>query len=169
MSSPLRRCLQTTTIAFTTVIESGEVRAVAHPDLQEVSTWPCDSGTPLDVLREEFPLIQFRDELFPDVWPRSPEIMPVKENTIYDDVPALLAKRAERMRLWLKHQDEGEIVVVTHGSFAHFLFNNWLAEPGNSLSDAKQLDYGPTSDLPRFWRISQNIRAYSTSIQQHVN
>jgi broad specificity phosphatase PhoE len=142
VTSPLRRCLQTTTHAFLSQIESSEVRVIAHPDLQAISTSPCDTGTPLDVLRAEFPLIEFSDDLFPEIWPRSAEIMPVKENTIYDDVPAILGTRAERARQWLKDRDEVEIVVVTHASFAHFLFNDWRGEPGDSVSNAKRLDYG---------------------------
>src|SRR5580692_10537255 len=59
VTSPLRRCLQTTQLAFGPMIRSGELRAIAHPGLQEVSNHPCDTGTPLDVLRNEFPDIEF--------------------------------------------------------------------------------------------------------------
>src|SRR6202022_4107669 len=81
VTSPLRRCLQTVVHAFSQLIKSGDVRAIANPDLMEVSTAPCDTGTPLDRLQEEFPQIQFPDELFPDICPQSGDPAPAKENT----------------------------------------------------------------------------------------
>ena len=99
VSSPLRRCLQTTNIAFSPMIRSSEVRALAHPGLQEVSNDPCDTGTPLDLLREEFPDIQFPDELFPrHYWPRKRSVPLRKPGTIYDDDPELLLERAADFR-----------------------------------------------------------------------
>ena len=143
VTSPLRRCLQTTIYAFGELIDTGKVRAIAHPDLQEVSNAPCDTGTPLDTLREEFRQIQFPDELFPDIWPRDPSTRLEKEGTIYDDTPDMLQDRAERIRKWLREElDDTEIIVVTHGSFAHFFFDNWDGEPGDSLSYGTQLANG---------------------------
>jgi broad specificity phosphatase PhoE len=147
VTSPLRRCLQTTVHAFSDQIKAGRLRAIANPDLQEVSTDPCDTGTPLDVLREEFPLVEFPDEIFPDIWPRDRNIMPKKDGTIYDDISSVLASRELRIREWLRTLDDSEIVVVTHGSFAHFLFNAWEGEPGNSESHGFQLETGKTVPL----------------------
>src|ERR1700737_2900825 len=148
VTSPLRRCLQKTMLAFAPRIESGELRTVVHPDLQEVSTHLCDTGNPLDFLRQEFPLLEFHDELFPDVWPRSSEVRMEKIDSIYDNKPELLASRAQRI------QDQ-EIVVVTHASFAHFLFNQWDGMPDASLSNGTQLGHGealsvtlPAKQLP---------------------
>ena len=99
VTSPLRRCLQTTMIAFGPMIRSREVRALAHPGLQECSNMPCDTGTPLDVLRDEFPDIRFLDELFPrDTWPRDRNIQVRKVDTIYNDKPDLLLERAMKFK-----------------------------------------------------------------------
>jgi len=126
------------------MIHSGEVRAVAHPDLQEVSTDPCDTGTPLDVLPEEFPHIQFPDELFPrDVWPRERSVELQKKSTIYDDVPELLLARLVEFRKWLREEvDDEEVVVVTHGGFVHFFYDRWDGVPGRSGSRGYDLGNG---------------------------
>src|SRR3981189_2154647 len=93
VTSPLRRCLQTAVYAFGEQAKTGTIRIIAHPDLQEVSNCPCDTGTPLDLLRNEFPVVEFPDEIFPAVWPRSAEARPVKRGTIYADKPKLLDNR----------------------------------------------------------------------------
>ena len=108
----------------------------------EVSTAPCDTGTPLDRLQEEFPQIHFQEELFPDVWPRSRDTPLVKENTIYDDFPELLWRRSQRVLEYVKNFDDMEIIIVTHGSFAHRLFNLWMGQPGDSNSGGTQLGDG---------------------------
>jgi broad specificity phosphatase PhoE len=140
VTSPLRRCLQTAVYAFGEQAKTGTIRIIAHPDLQEVSNCPCDTGTPLDLLRKEFPLVEFPDERFTVIWPRSAEVRVQKRGTIYADEPNLLYKRALRIKQWIKCElDAEEIVVVTHGSFAHFLFNDWSGTPGDSRSFGDQL------------------------------
>lgn len=138
VTSPLRRCLQTALRLRETLISSRKapesIRIVANPDLQETSTWLCDTGSPLDVLRENFPSVEFPDQLFPDVYPRLAHVKPEKKGTIYDDSPHLLAARGERVRKYLQDLRESEIIVITHGIFAHYLINFWESEPGRSFS-----------------------------------
>ena len=168
LSSPLRRCLQTTTIAFGPMIRSGELRALAHPGLQEVSNDACDTGTPLDVLREEFPDIQFPDEVFPqDAWPRNRINQLQKSGTIYADEPELLLQRAVEFREWVRREVEDiEIIVVTHGGFVHFFYDQWQGEPGESGSGGHQLHnagalpmilQGPRHENERFIRCPLGI------------
>jgi broad specificity phosphatase PhoE len=147
LASQLRRCLQMALEIKSYLAEArpdlGSIRIVAHPDLQEVSIRPCDTGSPLDVLRAEFPIIEFPDTVFPEIYPRSMEVKVNKRNTIFDDTPALLAARADRIREYIKNDlDETEIIVISHGSFLHFLLNQWAGEPGNSRSLAPQLQPG---------------------------
>lgn len=147
LASQSRRCLQMALEINTYLSETrpdlGRIRIVAHPDLQEVSVRPCDTGSPLDVLRTEFPSIEFPDAVFPEIYPRSTEIKVQKWDTMFDDVPRLLAERAERIRKYIKNNlDENEIIVISHGSFLHFLINCWAGEPGNSRSLATQLQPG---------------------------
>ena len=147
LTSHLRRCLQMSLEIKSYLDEArpdiGTIRIVAHPGLQEVSTRPCDTGTPLDVLRAEFPTIEFPDAVFPEAYPRSPDIEPIKQNTEFDDVPHLLDARGKHVREFIKNDlDETEIIVITHGSFLHFLLNWWTGEPGKSRPYSTQLQLG---------------------------
>jgi broad specificity phosphatase PhoE len=143
VTSPLRRCLQTTELAFGPMIRSGELCAIAHPGLQEVSNDPCDTGTPLDVLRDEFPDIEFRDDLFSlDAWPRDRSVPLRKAGTIYDDESSLLEARAVEFRKWLQARVDDEVIVVTHGGFVHFLWDRWHGHPGSSSSSGENLFNG---------------------------
>jgi hypothetical protein len=125
------------------MIRSGEVRVLAHPGIQECSNRPCDTGSPLSILREEFPDIEFLDELFPeDIWPRDRSVQLSKAGTIYDDRPDRLLERAIRFRKWLRDIEDVEIVIITHAAFAHFLWGKWSGVPGKSGTAGFQLDNG---------------------------
>ena len=81
--------------------------------------------------------------IFPDEYPRSADIEPTKKDTVFDDVPDLLAARARRIREYLKYRlDETEIIIISHGSFIHFLLDWWAGEPGKSRSLSTQLQFG---------------------------
>ena len=147
LTSHLRRTLQMA-VEIQSCLEErcpdlGRIPIFAHPDLQEVSNHPCDTGTPLDVLRQEFPHVEFPDTVFPDEYPRAAHIKPVKYNTVFDDDPHLLAARARRIREYLKYQlDETEIILVSHGSFVHLLLNRWAGRPGASRTHSPQFQVG---------------------------
>jgi len=75
--------------------------------------------------------------------PHAAHIIPDKTDTVFDDDPLLLASRARRIRRYLKYQlDETEIILVSHGSFVHYLLNRWAGEPGKSCSLSLQLQLG---------------------------
>lgn len=167
VTSPLRRCLQTALNAFAELIESGRVRVIAHPDLMEVSIEPCDTGTPLDRLREEFPQIQFAEDLFPDVWPRSGNIIPPKEGTIYDDTPDALSRRSRRVLEYVKNLDDTEVIIVTHGGFAHFLFDRWTGDPGDSESLGPQLKNGEARPMTLPGKAIDGTQLHSTGTMVH--
>jgi len=138
VASHLRRSLQTACCIAEALQSSGKaakgVCIIANPDFQEVSLELCNTGTPLDVLCEEFPSIEFRPDLFPDDYPRLRHVR-VEKKAEFSDEPHLLAERAERARKFLREDlVEKEIIVITHGSFAHYLFNYWSGDPGKSYS-----------------------------------
>ena len=146
VTSHLRRSLQTALIVRDSLYSSGiitkTIRIVANPDLQGESIWPSDTGSPLEILRKQFPTVEFPDELFPDIYPRQANIRPEKKGTIYDDEPDLLATRAKRFRNYLQGVSEQEVIVVTHGSFARYLINFWEGEPGRSFCGSIELMHG---------------------------
>jgi broad specificity phosphatase PhoE len=102
VSSPLRRTLQTSLLTFNR-------NPLPHPGFQENSAKPCDTGSPTSVLRKEFCELDF--ELVGEGWNSK------KGEWAPDE--ASLAKRAEKMRKWLKDLDEDEIIVVTHGGTSY--------------------------------------------------
>lgn len=53
VSSPLRRTLQTTLLAFSSQLES-DLQIIALPEVQEVSDMNCDTGSDLNVIKAEF-------------------------------------------------------------------------------------------------------------------
>jgi broad specificity phosphatase PhoE len=98
VSSPIRRTLQTSLIGF-------NYKPVPHPGFQENSAKPCDTGSDLVLLKEEFPELDFN--LVQEGWNSK------KREWAPDEVS--LARRARNMRVWLKEREENEIIVVTHG------------------------------------------------------
>ncbi|KAG0649486.1 hypothetical protein D0Z07_4082 [Hyphodiscus hymeniophilus] len=112
-ASPLRRTLQTTMLAFKLEMASG-LRVVALPDAQEATDAPSDTGSDITVLRNEFgDAVSY--EHVGGAWYE-------KTGGNATDVSSL-HHRAKRLRVWLRSQapDGGQIVVVTHGIFAHYL------------------------------------------------
>ena len=103
VSSPLRRALQTSLLGF-------HRNPLPHAGFQENSAKPCDTGSPLSILREEFPELNF--EFVQQGWDSK------KGEWAPDETS--LATRAGKMRRWLKGRPENEIVVVTHGGTLSF-------------------------------------------------
>ena len=98
VSSPLRRTLQTSLLAFNR-------NPLPHPEFQENSAKPCDTGRPTSILHKEFPELDFK--LVGEGWNSKRDEWAPDESS--------LANRAVRMRKWLKNHDANEIIVVTHG------------------------------------------------------
>ena len=131
VSSPLRRTIQTTLLAFSQsldkrysdeetwgVFEGAEL--ILSPDVQESSALPCDTGSDKSILVTEFPNLDF-STLLPN-WN-------LKEGR-YEAENSAVQSRAAAVRKFLYHKlDEREsaddrrkdIVVVTHGVFMKHL------------------------------------------------
>ena len=110
ISSPLRRTLQTALLAFS------NRSPLPHPGFQENSAKPCDTGSSPASLRQESPELDFG--LVVEGW----------DSKVGEWAPdeVSLAKRAARMRKWLKDHSENEIVVVTHGGTSFRSLNPFL-------------------------------------------
>ncbi|KAI0337582.1 phosphoglycerate mutase-like protein [Trametopsis cervina] len=116
VTSPLRRPLSTTVIGYADLRRrlEGEGKPVAVlPQLQECNHFPCDTGSPREVLEAdpEYAGLDF-SELTPD-WTS-------KQDFYATTVPALQA-RARWNRRWLRSRPEKDIVVVAHGDCLRYI------------------------------------------------
>ncbi|KAI9890461.1 MAG: hypothetical protein M1814_003945 [Vezdaea aestivalis] len=114
--SPLRRTVYTSLLGFDNIVKHG-VHVIAHPDLQEISDLPCDSGSPIALLQEEFAGLSVDLSLVTPGWE--------SKQGPYEPTPEAIRARAAEARTWLKAQKESDIVVVTHGGFLHYLTEDW--------------------------------------------
>ncbi|KAG9189106.1 phosphoglycerate mutase-like protein [Alternaria panax] len=132
-ASPLRRTIQTAALSFGPVLTRKEVPFVLLPALQEVSNIGCDVGiadTADDVQR-------FLPELFPE-GEINFDISKVDASAVtagwnskqgyWAYEKRAISKRASDLRNWLYQRPEAQVMVVTHGAFAHFLTEDWEVE-----------------------------------------
>ena len=106
VASPMRRTLQTCLLGFSPEVDRG-LQIIALPEAQETSDLPCDTGTDVEKLREEF-------AGKPVDWALVKEGWNSKEGQWAADDVALV-ERARLTRRWLKARPEKEIVLVSHG------------------------------------------------------
>ncbi|KAL8763501.1 MAG: hypothetical protein Q9184_000713 [Pyrenodesmia sp. 2 TL-2023] len=118
VSSPLRRTIQTTLLSFTPEIARG-VKYFALPEIQETSDLPCDTGSSLSTLKQEFKDQRVDLSLVPEDWDSKKGKWAAEQNTI--------EARCLEARKWLKARNESEIVIVAHGGLLHYLTEDWTA------------------------------------------
>jgi len=124
-ASPLRRTIQTAQLAFEPCLERG-MRVVCLPDAQEATADPSDTGSTVDELVERF------GEQGMDYSHMTPQwYEKTGRNAV--GVEALRA-RARALRKWLGGREEREIVLVTHGVFAHYLTGD-VDDEGRQLGE----------------------------------
>ena len=131
-ASPLTRTIHTAALAFADKLGRGtETKILALPTAQETSSFPCDTGSPLPILKAtcekaDWPVDLSRvHEDWTDKSPSSP----------YAPTNTKLAARARETRRILLHeakklqrstsQDDIQIVLVTHGGLLHYLTEDW--------------------------------------------
>ncbi|CZR65942.1 uncharacterized protein PAC_15842 [Phialocephala subalpina] len=130
ITSPLRRTIQTTLLAFTNVLDksyydegSGKgidrgAELLLDPDLQERSSLPCDTGSERRALEIVFPSLDF-STLQPG-W--------LSKEGFYSADDSAVSRRAGKVRgqlreriVALKDSERRDVVVVTHGVFMKYL------------------------------------------------
>ncbi len=116
VASPLRRTLNTTLNGFTPQVQKG-MPVIALPEVQETSDVPADTGSDIEVLREEM-------KGKPVDLSRVQEGWNSKTGKWAPDTDKL-EERAREARRWLKSRPEKEIVLVTHGHFLHYFTEDW--------------------------------------------
>ncbi|KAI9762427.1 MAG: hypothetical protein M4579_000403 [Chaenotheca gracillima] len=117
VASPLRRTVNTALISFKPQIENKGLKVLGLPDLQEVADLPCDTGTDPDLLKIIFSHKPVDLGLVEEGWNSN--------QGKYGCTTEELMARAKRARQWLFARPEKEIVCVTHGSFLHYLTEDW--------------------------------------------
>ena len=130
ITSPLRRTIQTTLLAFTDVLDksyydrgSGKgidrgAELVLDPDLQERSSLPCDTGSDRQALEVTFPTLDF-STLLPE-WLSKEGLYSADDNAVSLRARKVRGQLSERIRK-LKDGERRDAVVVTHGVFMKHL------------------------------------------------
>ncbi|KAL8723481.1 MAG: hypothetical protein Q9225_000214 [Loekoesia sp. 1 TL-2023] len=116
VTSPLRRTIQTTLIAFESEL-SRSIECIALPEVQETSDLPCDTGSNLSTLKEDFKNKPVNFSLVPEDWDNKRDKWAPNQDAI--------DARCREARKWLKARDEDAIIVVTHGGLLHYLTEDW--------------------------------------------
>ncbi|MCJ1317244.1 hypothetical protein MMC15_002567 [Xylographa vitiligo] len=122
VASPLRRTLYTTLLGFQPELKRG-LTIIALPEAQELADLPCDTGSAVKILEEEFRDHAIDFSLVEEEW---------TSNTGKWAADAeIVEKRAREVRQWLKARPEKDIVLVTHGGtgwanteFRSYIFAN---------------------------------------------
>lgn len=118
LASPLTRTISTALIAFEAPLASGKLPSIrAWPAVQEVSDVPCDRGSPLAVVSEEFGQDKVDFGLVEEGWEH--------KRGKYINTEAALLARAQDARRWLKELPHAEVAVVSHLCFLHLLTDDW--------------------------------------------
>ncbi|KAI9041292.1 histidine phosphatase family protein [Aspergillus affinis] len=120
VSSPFRRTLYTALKGFEPVFTAHPDKTILlHPDLQEVSDFPCDVGSERGALESEI-----RNNKVPADMSLVSDGWQLKRGKHAPNREAITL-RARDMRCWLRDRPEKEIVVVTHGGLLHYMTEDW--------------------------------------------
>ncbi|KAI1363623.1 histidine phosphatase superfamily [Xylaria arbuscula] len=121
ISSPMRRTIQTTLLGFGPAIKD-DTRIVLHSDLQECSSKPSDSGSPVSELVAEFGTM-LNTKLLSEYWysEGASESYGARDQK-------KVAERARRARLYIRNvakalSEQDHIIVVTHSGFLRHLIH----------------------------------------------
>lgn len=116
------RTIQTASYCFHDVIAKTKSKKILLlPDAQETTAVPCDVGSPMSVVTQEFgDLVD--SHMVTDEW--------TSKKGRYGTDAASLRARAKALRQWLRARPEGEIVVVSHGAILDYVVKENLDENG---------------------------------------
>jgi broad specificity phosphatase PhoE len=130
-ASPLQRTIQTAKYTFAERLEK-IAPIILLPYAQEATDLPSDTGSDRPVIEERFGKL-VDASLVEEGW---------NSNTgIYAPTPEALKDRAAKLRAWLHTRPEGEVAVVGHGNFWHYLTGE-VDENGKQTSKLSLWEWG---------------------------
>lgn len=113
-ASPMRRTIRTALVCFEPEIKKN-FKVLALPDAQEATDVPSDVGSDAARLKDNFGASVDYSELYNEWYVKA------GQNAVTNTA---LHERALRLRKWIRAREETNIVLVTHGIFAHYLTGN---------------------------------------------
>ncbi|OQD73038.1 hypothetical protein PENDEC_c017G05160 [Penicillium decumbens] len=131
ISSPFRRNVQTTLYGSSSTLDSGYykksgvvngARLILGADAQAYSARPCDTGSEISVLKDEFVELHW-GELKVEFDP----VFPVKTGLYAPDMETLivrgemLRRRLEALFISIEGSDRPDLMLVTHGGMMRFV------------------------------------------------
>ena len=116
VASPLRRTIYTALIGFEPEFLRG-LTLLTLPEAQEIADLPCDTGSDVKLLEQEFRNEPVDFSLVNEGW--------TSKRGKWAAYSWIVEKRAQEVRQWLKARPEKNIVLVTHGGFLHYLTEDW--------------------------------------------
>lgn len=134
IASPMRRTLHTAHLVVGPALANGHCwpRIFALPEIQEISDNACDIGSNVDVLQDYCMRLNLPVDLSFVKHGWNDKRMDGAYAPSYD----ALEERARKFRCFLREKAhdlvlenpdrEHEVIVVTHGSFLHYLTNDWV-------------------------------------------
>jgi broad specificity phosphatase PhoE len=117
----MKRTIQTCKYSFKPAVDRG-LKIMLMPLAQESSAEPMDTGSSADEIKSTFG--DLVDEH------RIVDVFPHWNRNIgrFDTDPEVMMERAQMLRLFIRDREEQNIVLVSHGTFAHAITGNWTKE-----------------------------------------
>ncbi|KAI5369359.1 Putative histidine phosphatase superfamily, clade-1 [Septoria linicola] len=118
VASPMKRTIQTALKVFGDTLKTKSLQVICLPELQETSVLPCDTGSTIEVLEQEFKGCPVDFQYVTEGWNSkrgrwSADFGPVQT-------------RARQARVWLRDRPEKHIAVVTHGALLHYIIEDFV-------------------------------------------
>jgi broad specificity phosphatase PhoE len=144
--SPLRRALYTALYAFGDVLKTGNKKIIAIPELQELSKYPCDTGSSLKDLESEFRGQPVDFSLVHRSWD--------SKEGYWAPTARRSLERVKEVRQWLMNRPENSIVVVGHGHCIQLMaeegsfhdIRNGLVFPAWQNTEYRSYHFNPEKD-----------------------
>jgi broad specificity phosphatase PhoE len=121
LASPMKRTIQTCQISFKPAVDRG-MKILLMPLAQESSDENMDTGSEVKDIKDMFGDLVDEDRivhLFP-YWNRNIGRFGVE--------PEVMMERANMLRRFIRDRPERNIVLVSHGTFAHAITGNYTKE-----------------------------------------